>query len=1276
MILINYTKLRVIQFALILCCAFFAQASFAQSRLNVKVTSSSDDAEEKPTGSGGDLTSSDLEFVTDGTSNQTVGMRFANIKLPKGALVSNAYIQFAVDESTNIAPCNLIIKAEATDNPSTFTTVAGTVSTRPTIAQSVNWTPTALWTTVGLAGSDQKTPDLKTLVQALVDRPNWVSGNAMSFIVTGTGARVAQSYDRDPAKAPELVVEYYVPVTAKFLIKGSSDDAEEKPSGAVGDLTSSDLELVMDGSSSQTIGLRFSDINLPKGAIINKANIQFAVDEVTNVNPCNLVIKGEATDNSSTFTSAVGTISTRSTTTEFVNWSPTVSWTIDGLAGNDQKTPELKTLVEAIINRTGWNSGNAMSFIVTGTGARVAQSFDRDPSKAAVLEVEYMGLDNLVKPIAEVGTFPIERNSQWKYSDKGVNLDGIPWNAKIYADDENWNFGNGKLGYGQVALGTTLGYGIDANNKYPTTYLRRTIKADNVSQFESLIVYTLADDGFVMYINGQEVLRRNVASPSTFNTLASSDVTGADESKYVRNVINNVLLNNEINTIAIEIHQSTLSSADLVFDMQMIGKLAYPTTTNFPIKKASNWLYSDIGMDLGTDWTQKTYDDSAWDNGLGPLGYTDPVTSIISFGDNNDNKYTTSYFRKKFMVDDLSKITSDLQINAMIDDGAVIYINGVEAIRNNMPAGSITYISFASTSANEGVYESFFIPKNVLIQGENIIAVEVHQVEANSSDLVFDLELTLKSDPPTLAKGCTGPNDTHIACFNSVAPSTKSQLLVIPETHSFQLLAQSGAPYTVGIGNIGTNFDFTGFIPENNTSSTKGKISLNHETNPGGVSMFDVSFDSNSKLWSTDSSRGIDFSGVVGTRSNCSGGITPWGTVVTAEESRGTTDSNSDGYVDMGWLVEIDPKTNKIAEYGTGKAQKLWAMGNGSHENVVVASDEITAYWGEDATDGSVFKYVADNKGDLSAGKLYTLNLGSQLLSNEPQSATGVWTLVPNTTATQRNTSYAIAKSLGSTLFRGVEDVEIGTLDNKIYFASKGNNRVYRFKDNGTTISEFETFIGGSSYSFLTDTNQEITEAWGTGNDNLAFDDRGNLYVLQDGDQDHIWMVRPDHKQDNPKIELFATTPIGSEPTGITFSPDYKYMFISMQEPATSNTATTVDASGKTFAFNKSTMLVIARKENLGGSTLSVEEINVDSNNSIIYPNPTEGRFNVTFKLASTGMVKIEIFDFSGKFITTLINKEYTSGQHTANFQLEKSGPYLVKILTSAGTNTYKVIVK
>ena len=251
-----------------------------------------------------------------------------------------------------------------------------------------------------------------------------------------------------------------------------------------------------------------------------------------------------------------------------------------------------------------------------------------------------------------------------------------------------------------------------------------------------------------------------------------------------------------------------------------------------------------------------------------------------------------------------------------------------------------------------------------------------------------------------------------------------------------------------------------------------------------------------------------------------------------------------------------------------------------NHENVVVANDSVTLYQGEDGGTHMVYKFVADKKMDLSAGKLYVLKLNNPLVGGDPTGTTGRWVRVPNTTQADRNNCATLAVTVGGTAFNGVEDVEIGTIDNKIYFAAKGLSRVYRFKDADTTFTEFETFVGGKNY-IINNGTSNISEPWGSGNDNLTFDDEGNLWVLQDGSRNYIWMVRPNHTQADPKVELFMSPPTSSEPTGMTFTPDFKYMFLSIQHPASSAVAQ-ADASGNNVDFKVAGTIVVSRREFLG----------------------------------------------------------------------------------------------
>lgn len=168
------------------------------------VAASSDDAEEAATG-GVNLNSTDLELVLDGSrGNQTVGVRFTGITIPKGAEITGAYVQFQADRATKVTTA-LAIRGQAADDPGTFTKTAGGISSRPRTVASVAWNPPA-WPTAGAAGVDQRTPDLAPIVQELVNRPGWSSGNAMVLIITGSGKRAAEAFNGNAS--PVLHVEY------------------------------------------------------------------------------------------------------------------------------------------------------------------------------------------------------------------------------------------------------------------------------------------------------------------------------------------------------------------------------------------------------------------------------------------------------------------------------------------------------------------------------------------------------------------------------------------------------------------------------------------------------------------------------------------------------------------------------------------------------------------------------------------------------------------------------------------------------------------------------------------------------------------------------------------------------------------------------------------------------------------------------------------------------------------------------------------------------------
>jgi hypothetical protein len=326
------------------------------------------------------------------------------------------------------------------------------------------------------------------VIQEIVSRPGWVSGNALALIVTGSNKRTAESFNGDAAGAALLHVEYgsgggggnqapsvsaggdqtitlpasanldgtvtddglptppalttswsmlsgsgtvtfgnasAIDTTATFSTSGvytlrlaatdgaaasfddvvitvnnaggtitfekrvaaSADDAEQNLATGAVDLTSSDIELVLDGSVNQVVGLRLTGVTIPQGATIVNAWVQFKVDE-TGSTATSVNIQGQADDNPLTFTTAANNVGSRPRTVASVNWVPP-AWTVVGQAGPGQQTPNLASVIQEIVSRPGWASGNALALIVTGSGKRTAESFNGDAAGAALLHVEY-----------------------------------------------------------------------------------------------------------------------------------------------------------------------------------------------------------------------------------------------------------------------------------------------------------------------------------------------------------------------------------------------------------------------------------------------------------------------------------------------------------------------------------------------------------------------------------------------------------------------------------------------------------------------------------------------------------------------------------------------------------------------------------------------------------------------------------------------------------------------------------------------------------------------
>ena len=171
------------------------------SHREITLGSSFDDAEERSVGSIA-RRSADLELVNDGPrGDQVVGLRYS-LPVDQGVTLLGAELQFAVDEAS-FDPASFLVRTEDDTNADPIAGVRWDLSRRLHEGPGVPWSPPN-WPFLDAKTMDQRTPSLISIVQPIIDRGGWSSGNAMLFLITGEGTRTAESFDGSMAKAPRL----------------------------------------------------------------------------------------------------------------------------------------------------------------------------------------------------------------------------------------------------------------------------------------------------------------------------------------------------------------------------------------------------------------------------------------------------------------------------------------------------------------------------------------------------------------------------------------------------------------------------------------------------------------------------------------------------------------------------------------------------------------------------------------------------------------------------------------------------------------------------------------------------------------------------------------------------------------------------------------------------------------------------------------------------------------------------------------------------------------
>lgn len=169
----------------------------------------------------------------------------------------------------------------------------------------------------------------------------------------------------------------------------------------------------------------------------------------------------------------------------------------------------------------------------------------------------------------------IPAGSTWRYLDDGSNLSSS-WRTLEY-DDTTWSTGQAQFGYGDGDETTVINFGGDVNNRHVTTFFRRELTINALSEIHTLRLDLLRDDGAIVYLNNTTVVASNASSPGQ-NSLAHSAVAGDEENTFLPFDLNLARLVSGRNILAVEVHQASATSNDMSFDLYLHGDVAGPVS--------------------------------------------------------------------------------------------------------------------------------------------------------------------------------------------------------------------------------------------------------------------------------------------------------------------------------------------------------------------------------------------------------------------------------------------------------------------------------------------------------------------------------------------------------------------------------------------------------------------------------------------------------------------------------------------------------------------------
>jgi hypothetical protein len=351
--------------------------------------------------------------------------------------------------------------------------------------------------------------------------------------------------------------------------------------------------------------------------------------------------------------------------------------------------------------------------------------------------------------IQRISLLAINDLTTWRYDRSGQDL-GTAWREPAF-NDGSWPAGPTLIADESTTtvepIRTAISRFNDQGQYVKTFYFRTRFNFTGAAiPGIKLALRHVVDDGAVFYLNGTEIHRFGIAAGPVD---ATTDATGHENVYEGPYDIPVTALREGENVLAAEVHQAGGSSSDMVFGAELTATVPVIRTNLavVAIDTVTRWRYDRSGQDLGTAWREPAFSDSSWPSGLTLIAdesttTVEPIRTAISRFNDQGQYVKTFYFRTHFDFPAQTTDRSKIRLRHVIDDGAVLYLNGFEIHRFGIAAGPVDATTDAT--GHENVYEGpFDIPVDHLLVGDNVLAAEVHQAGGSSSDMVFGAEVII-----------------------------------------------------------------------------------------------------------------------------------------------------------------------------------------------------------------------------------------------------------------------------------------------------------------------------------------------------------------------------------------------------------------------------------------------------------------------------------------------------------------------------------------------------